>query len=210
MPTLRLFCTRGPTVDSSPTPSSTLIFPRASPTTLPFFSSSFFSSPLLLFPATYFWVPSRDGTHTRSSNRARSRVLSRVSWISVPNRLSLRLEGGRETVTLVGETTSKSRGRFIRRGWRIRMEEAAPSAIQSPPPEVWRCFVSLALSLSLSLPSPLSLSLSLSLHPDRGPYHPRGRRTGRHRVKSGRAIISPLAAFEVYIPSRHLRSLREA
>ena len=42
------------------------------------------------------------------------------------------------------------------------MEEAAPSAIQSPPPEVWRCFVSLALSLSLSLPSPLSLSLSPS------------------------------------------------
>lgn len=29
-------------------------------------------------------------------------------------------------------------------------------------------------------------------------------------MKSGRAIISPLAAFEVYIPSRHLRSLRDA
>ena len=43
------------------------------------------------------------------------------------------------------------------------MEEAAPSAIQSPPPEVWRCFVSLALSLSLPpLPS-VSLSLSLSI-----------------------------------------------
>ena len=45
------------------------------------------------------------------------------------------------------------------------MEEAAPSAIQSPPPEVWRCFVSLALSLSLP-PLP-SVSLSLSLSPSR-------------------------------------------
>lgn len=69
--------------------------------------------------------------------------------------------------------------------------EAAPSAVQNPPPEVQRCFVSVSPS-------------------DRGPHHPRGRRTGRHRVKSGRAIISPLAAFEVYIPSWHLRSLREA
>lgn len=43
------------------------------------------------------------------------------------------------------------------------MEEAAPSAIQSPPPEVWRCFVSLSLFLSLSPP----LSLSLSLSPSR-------------------------------------------
>lgn len=45
--------------------------------------------------------------------------------------------------------------------------------------------------------SGVASSPSLSV---RGPYHPRGRRTGRHRVKSDRAIISPLAAFEVYIP----------
>lgn len=45
--------------------------------------------------------------------------------------------------------------------------------------------------------------------PVRGAHHPRGRRTGRHRVKSDRAIISPLAAFQVYIPSSYPRSLRE-
>ncbi|EGI60551.1 hypothetical protein G5I_11262 [Acromyrmex echinatior] len=33
--------------------------------------------------------------------------------------------------------------------------------------------------------------------------------TSRHRVKSGRAIISPLTAFEVYILSRHLQASRE-
>ena len=50
-----------------------------------------------------------------------------------------------------------------------------------------------------ALPRRSGVVSSLSL-PGRGPYHPRGRRTGRHRVKSDRAIISPLAAFEVYIP----------
>ena len=70
---------------------------------------------------------------------------------------------------------------------------AASSAIQSPPPEVRRCFV----LVSSSHEPVVRIILG-------------GRRTGRHRVKSGRAIISPLAAFEVYIPSRHLRSLRDA
>lgn len=61
-----------------------------------------------------------------------------------------------------------------------------------------------------SLGGPLSFYLSLSLtrlHCTL--YHPPGRCTSRHRVKSGRAIISPLTAFEVYILSRHLQASRE-
>ena len=61
-----------------------------------------------------------------------------------------------------------------------------------------------------SLGGPLSFYLSLSftrLHWTL--YHPPGWCTSRHRVKSGRAIISPLTAFEVYILSRHLQASRE-
>jgi len=51
-----------------------------------------------------------------------------------------------------------------------------------------------------SLGGPLSFHLSLSLTQLHWTlYHPSGRCTSRHRVKSGRAIISPLTAFEVYI-----------
>lgn len=61
-----------------------------------------------------------------------------------------------------------------------------------------------------SLGGPLSFRLSLSLMRLHWTlYHPPGRCTSRHRVKSGRAIISPLTAFEVYILSRHLQASRE-
>lgn len=61
-----------------------------------------------------------------------------------------------------------------------------------------------------SLGGPLSSHLSLSLtRLHRTLYHPPGRCTSRHRVKSGRAIISPLTAFEVYILSRYLQASRE-
>lgn len=149
MPTLRLFCTRGPTDDFSPTPSSTLIFLSSFSSHSRFPSSS---SSFSLLLRCFLPIFGSRATRLKRKFPPASRFLGKA----------------------------RRRRRVVQRRGKGGEREAAPSAIQSPPRR-----------------SGVVSSLSLS---GRGPYHPRGRRTGRHRVKSDRAIISPLAAFEVYIP----------
>ena len=169
MPTLRLFHTRGPTVDFSPTPSNTLIFLSSSlPASLSRFSLSLspFFSLRSLVPSIFGFpcVPVAGHAHVASRPvpprfalliRGSSHALAFSRFLS-----SLRVvcEGESPKVGLVARHVDGARARAVRgegRGWKQR-EQLLPRFKVLP------------------RRSGVVPSSSLPLSDSRGPYHPRG------------------------------------